>query len=205
MHPLAEQCSATSKASGKRCQRRVIGGGPCIMHGGKARQVKARREQRILVWQAEQRTLPPIVEPELEPTADEILIGLLRDVRRTFEHVKAGLVGNSDPSALATWLSVMGEWADRLDRVSKSAIVLNVEARITERETHVTGDQVRVLTGVLDRVLGDHRVSIQGDARLVVADAMRAEGLIPPGPEPVPEPKWDDDDVDDDVLLALEV
>jgi hypothetical protein len=116
------------------------------MHGGKARQVKARREQRVLLFEAQQRAAPPVVEPEPELSADEILIGLLRDVRRTFEHVKAGLVSNSDPSQLATWLAVMGDWADRLDRISRSTIITNAEARVTQRKAAVTETQVAQLS-----------------------------------------------------------
>jgi hypothetical protein len=124
----------------------VVGGGVCPMHGGRAKHVEARRQQRILLYEAEaQAKAAPFVEPEPELSADEILISLLRDVRRTFEHVKAGLVSNSDPSQLATWLAVMGEWADRLDRISRSAIVTNAEARVAQRRVAVTEAQVATL------------------------------------------------------------
>ena len=109
MHPLTEKCSATSKRSGKPCQRLVIGGGPCTMHGGSAKQVKARREQRILLYEAQIRALPAVVEPEVEPTADEVLISLLGDVRHTLRQLKAEIAMNPSP----TLLVLLGDWLDR--------------------------------------------------------------------------------------------
>ena len=49
----SQQCEATSKRSGRRCRRRVVGASVCITHGGKAPQVAARREARILEMRAE--------------------------------------------------------------------------------------------------------------------------------------------------------
>jgi hypothetical protein len=40
---------STCKATRQRCRRRVIGGGPCIMHGGAAEQAKTKREQRVAI------------------------------------------------------------------------------------------------------------------------------------------------------------
>lgn len=51
-HPLSERCTATSKRTGQRCQLTVIGGGVCFMHGGKAPQVAAKREERIVAFEA---------------------------------------------------------------------------------------------------------------------------------------------------------
>jgi hypothetical protein len=58
--PASEQCTATSKATRKRCRRRVMGGGPSIVYSGNAKQVKARRQERVAI--AEARTAPA-VEP----------------------------------------------------------------------------------------------------------------------------------------------
>lgn len=46
---MATQCTATSKRSGERCNRYAIEGGTvCIMHGGKAPNVKAAAAARLL-------------------------------------------------------------------------------------------------------------------------------------------------------------
>lgn len=48
----ATQCTARSKRSGERCKRLVLGGGVCVMHGGRAPQVAAAREGRLLQMRA---------------------------------------------------------------------------------------------------------------------------------------------------------
>ena len=115
------------------------------MHGGSARQVRARREQRILLYEAKVKASPPVVEPEPEPSADEVLIGLLRDVRRTLQQIQVSLAESPSPQ----WLTVLGEWLDRADRISRSVIVTRAEERIAQRRVAVTGEQVATLTTVM--------------------------------------------------------
>jgi hypothetical protein len=61
-------------------------------------------------------------------------------------------------------LKLAGEWMDRLDRVSRSVIALRVEDQVVA----VTRGQVATLTRVLDRVLCDQRVSIEGPPREII-------------------------------------
>jgi hypothetical protein len=49
------------------------------------------RSGGVLLWEASQKALPAVVEGEPEPSADEILVSLLRDVKRTLEQLKAEL------------------------------------------------------------------------------------------------------------------
>lgn len=45
-------CTAKSKQSGQRCKRRPIPGGTvCVMHGGKAPQVQAKAQERLMALQ----------------------------------------------------------------------------------------------------------------------------------------------------------
>jgi hypothetical protein len=86
---------------------------------GRAPQVNPRREQRILLYEAEQKAAPPV--PELpEPTADETLVAVLRDVRTTLQHLRVEMAVNASPTLLA----LLGEWLDRADRISRSVICL---------------------------------------------------------------------------------
>ncbi len=48
----SSQCTATSKASSKRCPQWVVGGGVCFHHGGAAKQVAARRAERVVALEA---------------------------------------------------------------------------------------------------------------------------------------------------------
>lgn len=201
MHPLGEQCSATSKRSGKRCRRRVIGGGVCIMHGGKAKQVRARAEQRILLYEAEQKAGPP--EPELpEPTADETLVAVLRDVRTTLQHLRVGMAVNASPTLLA----LLGDWLDRADRISRSVIITRAEERIAQRKVAITEEQVGKLAtfmylalqeaglsatqkvAVMDSLLGslgrtDEIPVLDGDTLARWLAATRAEAAVESLPE----------------------
>jgi hypothetical protein len=59
---------------------------------------------------------------------------------------------------------------------------LGLTAEILREALHLeaerpTREQVATLTAVLDRVLSDRRVSIEGDTRAVVVDAMVAAGI----------------------------
>ena len=46
--PMDRRCTARSKRSGQRCKRRPIpGGSVCVMHGGKAPQVKLAAKDRL--------------------------------------------------------------------------------------------------------------------------------------------------------------
>lgn len=201
MHPLGEQCSATSKRSGKRCRRRVIGGGVCIMHGGKAKQVRARAEQRILLYEAEQKAGPP--EPELpEPTADETLVAVLRDVRMTLQHLRVEMAVNASPTLLA----LLGDWLDRADRISRSVIITRAEERIAQRKVAITEEQVGKLAtfmylalqeaglsatqkvAVMDSLLGslgrtDEIPVLDGDTLARWLAATRAEAAVESLPE----------------------
>jgi len=141
-HPLSQQCPCKSKRSGKQCKRLVVGGGPCPMHGGKAPRVNARREQRILLFEAEQKAAPP-PQPELpEPTADETLVAVLKDVRTTLQHLRVEMAVNASPTLLA----LLGEWLDRADRISRSVIITRAEERISQRKVAITQEQVGKLS-----------------------------------------------------------
>jgi hypothetical protein len=174
-HPLGEQCSATSKATGKRCQRRVIGGGPCHVHGGSARQVKARREQRIVLFEAQQKAAPPIVEPELEPTADETLIAVLKDVRTTLQHLRVEMAVNASP----TLLVLLGDWLDRADRISRSVIITRAEERVEQRKVAVTAEQASKLATAMHLGVTASDLSARQRVEVVetVLEAIRREDL----------------------------
>ena len=52
-HPLGQQCEATAKVTGRRCERRVVAASVCWVHGLAAKQVRQKQEQRLLVYEAE--------------------------------------------------------------------------------------------------------------------------------------------------------
>jgi hypothetical protein len=90
-HPLGQQCEATSKRSGRRCQRRVIAGKVCVIHGGKAPQTRQKAEQRIALWEVQQERAADTVVVRREP--EELLLDALHDTNAVLTRIKADLHG----------------------------------------------------------------------------------------------------------------
>jgi hypothetical protein len=130
VHPATERCSAKSKRSGEPCKRWVKGGGVCAIHGGRAPQVAARREQRILLAEARAKAAPAVAEQVVPASAEEILISLLTDVRETLVKLKAEMATNPSPH----WLVLLGDWLDRADRISRTVLVTNAQQRLEARQ-----------------------------------------------------------------------
>lgn len=153
-HPLAEQCTATSKRTGERCQLNVIGGGPCRWHGGNAPQVKAKREVRILTAEA------ALEAPKTMAEASDVLLSAMNDshalLQRLKQNIAAGTITAADMSAL-------GDWVDRSARVSK----LVIDTGIHERQVRLAEGQGALIAQVIQRLLD----------RLVLDERQRA--LVP--------------------------
>jgi hypothetical protein len=136
------------------------------MHGGKAPQVNARREQRILLYETEHKAAPP-PEPELpEPTADETLVAVLKDVRTTLQHLRVEMAVNASPALLA----LLGDWLDRADRISRSVIITRAEERIAQRKVRVTQEQVDTLATAMH--VGVTASDLSARQRLEVMEAV---------------------------------
>lgn len=125
-HPLSAQCTARSKRSGERCQRRVIGGGPCRMHGGAAPAVKAKREQRILVGEIAMQS-----DEVFTRSPGEVLVGAMHDADTVLQKIKGQALSGAqvDPALL----NALGEWLDRAARVSKSVLDSGADEEITRQ------------------------------------------------------------------------
>lgn len=138
-HPLSDRCSARAKATGQRCQRRVVGGGVCYLHGGRSPNARAAREARVLVGLARlegERSGDPSAAVELRDPG-QILLEAARDADATLQWLKAKITetgGRLDPVAL----SVLGDWIDRAQRVSKTVL----DAKLDERAARMGKRQV---------------------------------------------------------------
>jgi hypothetical protein len=187
-HPLSQQCSATSKRSGKRCRRRTIAANICWVHGVNAKQVKARREQRIALWEAQQNQPPTAIETR-EP--EQVLLDALHDTNVTLQAIKAQL---SDGVLSPALLMVAGEWLDRLGRLGKIVIDGELEDRLEARRTRRIAIEAearaQLLSGMLIMTL--RSVPLSAADRLAVwtgfYDTLRVvveQGIDPrmPGPE----------------------
>lgn len=171
-HPLSEQCPATSKRTKQQCQQRVIGGGPCSIHGGKAPQVAAKREARIMLWEAQQKQEPIEVRDPGDAllaaaeTADELMQRLRIELAKD---------GTLSPSLLAA----IGDWLDRSGRLNKTVLDARLDersARLLERNTRISELQSQQLREVLRRILTElgHDLTPGGPVAEVVVRHLHA-------------------------------
>src|SRR5688500_6067795 len=116
MNPLSRKCTALAKSTRQRCERWVIGGGPCPMHGGKAPQVAVRREACILEAQAMSESLLAGVR-WLDRAPGEALLAAAADADALVQRIKWQVVQHEviDPASLMA----LGDWIDRVGRLSK--------------------------------------------------------------------------------------
>lgn len=158
-HPLAEQCTATCKATGERCRIRVIGGGPCRVHGGAAPQVARAREARIIAAEAAREA------PVSMADAADVLTSAMNDAHSLLQRIKQNIVNGRVTDGD---LRALGEWVDRAARISK----LVVDAGIEERQVRLAEAQGLVLAAIVKRIFA--RLELGGD-QLLEANAIAAQ------------------------------
>ena len=145
-NPLSSQCTAMSKRSGNRCRRMVIGGGVCPMHGGAAKQVKAKREQRVLLAEAQAAAPATVVMREPE----EILVDALHDTNATLQAIKAELsAGLVNPILL----QLAGDWIDRVGRLGKVIVDSDLTTKLHARLGWLAEDRAATVWGHLAAVV----------------------------------------------------
>ena len=143
-HPLSEQCTAKSKRSGQQCRHFVIGGGVCHLHGGKAPQVAAAREARIIAAQAQASG-----EVTVYRDPGEALVSAAVDADQIVQKLKRAL--ESGEQIKAGELRALGEWLDRTGRLAKTVL----DARVDERKVRITELQHRELFAIIAAVLSE--------------------------------------------------
>ncbi|MFK4037614.1 hypothetical protein ACI2LC_17630 [Nonomuraea wenchangensis] len=147
--PAGEQCPATAKSTQQRCRNLVIGGGPCRLHGGAARQVAAKREQRIAVWQAQAAGQP--VEMRTSAAA---LVSAARDADEIVQRLRIAMAAKGGMPDMAT-LDAFGAWLDRVSRLAKAVLDSGAEkqkAQLAEHQGEVIANVIRaILNAMLDK------------------------------------------------------
>jgi hypothetical protein len=147
-HPMGQQCEATSKATGKRCRRRAIGAPVCIMHGGKAAQVRRKAEQRVVVAELEAKAAAETVLIRREP--EELILSALYDVDQVLARIKADLHGGVVNPIL---LELCGDWIDRLGRLTKIIVDGELSEKLEKRLGWLAEDRAATLWGHLAAVV----------------------------------------------------
>jgi hypothetical protein len=200
----APRCKATSR-SGNRCKRRPIPGGTvCAMHGGKAPQVRAAAEQRLLERQAlvaaEAFGLPREVDPhtalleELHRAAGavqwlgaivadldrkDVVWGKTREVRGTAADDGAdnGVTYGAQTNA---FVRLWQEERDRLAKVAKTCVDVGIEERRVRLAESAGQQLAAVIRSVLDQLeLSDEQRVLA--LRVVPDELRRLAGDVVPG------------------------
>lgn len=177
LHPLNQQCEARCKSTDRRCERRVVGGTVCHVHGGNAKQVRAKREQRVVVAEA-RAAVPPTVVVQREP--EEILLDVLADTNTMLQAIKAEMHDNLVNPVL---LQLSGEWFDRVARIAKVVTDGDLSEKLHRRVGWLAEDRAAQLTALLAAIL--RAAPVSAETRLAVwlarFDGLRlvADGLAP--------------------------
>lgn len=146
--PFTSQCTAKSKSTGERCKRRVEGGGVCKFHGGAAPQVAAHREVRLLVAQAQKDAGEG--EPVFVSRDPAIaLTSALSDSDVVVQKIK-GLLENGE-GLDGTHIEALGQWLDRVGRLSK----LVIDAKLDERKARRDEATARMIGEAIRGVLAE--------------------------------------------------
>ena len=139
------QCTANAKGTGRRCRRRVPGGGVCRFHGGAAPQVERQREARVAA--AEAVAMFADLHTPRDPgealaaaavNADQVLRSLQQRVELS------GELRAHDLDALRTWMELVS-------RLSKAVL----DAGVDERRIRIAEQQGQQVAGAIKAILTD--------------------------------------------------
>lgn len=135
------------------------------MHGGRAPQVAAAREGRVAVWEAQQRQDPIQVR---DPA--EALLAAATAADGLVQRLQQELAEDERLTPATLWS--LGEWLDRVGRLSKTVL----DARVDERRTRVSEAQGQLIATAVRQILGGLELSPQQQALVpvVVPRVLRA-------------------------------
>jgi hypothetical protein len=147
----------------------VRGGGVCPSHGGAARQVKAKREQRVLVAELEAKAAAQTVVERREP--EELILDALHDTNAVLTRIKADL---HDGVVNPILLELAGDWIDRLGRLGKIITDGDLSQKLHERIGWLAKDRAATCFAMLASIVEASPLSAA--QRLAVWEA-RYDGL----------------------------
>jgi hypothetical protein len=145
------------------------------MHGGKAPQVAARREVRILEGEARLRGEQHDVRPP-----GEALLAAAHDADTMLQRLKREMAaGTLTPAALLSF----GEWLDRTARITKTVL----DAGVDERRVRLVEQQGRLLADGLGWFLRALDLDRDESARRLLSFLLREldAGRVPQGAPPL--------------------
>jgi hypothetical protein len=166
-----EKCTATAKRSGRRCTHYPMKGSTvCAQHGGKAPQVMAAAERRLVDAEASAIVRRLLADPDAAPVFDPAwelariagrmghAVDVLGD--RVNEIDAAGKIEYRDANLVRrlnvlveAWERLLGEYRRTLTDMTRLGIEARMSGRMEDRVAQVHGDALyRVLARILDQV-----------------------------------------------------
>lgn len=167
--PEAPRCTAKAKGTQSRCKRRPVPGADvCVMHGGRAPQVRAAAAKRIERQEAERAVVALGLHRDIEPTQ-----ALLEEVRRAAGNVAwlESELREMDPQELF-WGRAQHEEGigpeGPIDKTTdKAAVHVKYQLYLTERDALVKASTAALKAGIQERQVA-----------LAEAQALQVAGLI---------------------------
>lgn len=176
-----EKCTATAKRSGRRCTHFPMHGSTvCAQHGGKAPQVMAAAERRVVEAEASAIVRRLLADPDAEPVYDPAwelariagrmgnAVDVLGD--RVNELDLAGRLEYEDVNMVRrlhvlveAWERLMVEYRKTLTDMTRLGIEARTAGRLEERVVEVHGEALgRVLARIFDalKLSGEQRALI---------------------------------------------
>ena len=163
--PRSSQCGAHGRRSGEPCQRWVVGGGRCYLHGGATPQAKRSRDERLALMDLQLKPSPPSGK-----TAGEMLVSAAEDTRVVVERIKVQLADREQQSPAD--LEVLGRWLDRLARTAKMITESRADESLIEQRQRVSRAQANVMVAAVEAALG--LLDLTAEQRQQVPNALRA-------------------------------
>lgn len=178
--PRSSQCGAKGRRSGEPCQRWVIGGGRCYLHGGRTPGAVRAREERLALMDA--RLSPTLPTGR---TAGEMLMSAADDVLTVIDHIKGQLAtpAEIDPNAL----EALGRWPDRAARIAKLITESRADESLIEQRERVNRAQAAVMVTAVAAALEcldltpEQQRQVPGAVRAALASVNAAEAEPLPG------------------------
>lgn len=118
------------------------------MHGGAAKQVKAKRAQRVLVAELEAKAAAQAVVVRQEP--EELILDALHDTNMVLARIKSDLHSGVVNPIL---LELCGDWIDRLGRLTKIIVDGDLAEKLHRRIGWMAEDLASQLTALLAAVV----------------------------------------------------
>lgn len=173
------RCTATSKTTGERCQRRAAPGAKvCTSHGGAARQVREAGERNRARAQAEEKIARLHLRRDVD--ADTALIEELCRTAGWIDYLETVVDGGNltqwtgkdggKPSVEVELLNWNRTHFERVAKTCKAVGIAEARVRLAEEQGRVLAEVVRQIVTGLGRDLADPEV------RRVVEPALR---LVP--------------------------